>query len=387
MQIIEVNDKQTIDEFHRLPEKLHGDNPNWIPSLRMMVENTFDPGQNAKFKIGDAKRWLVKKDGVCKGRIAAFFDSDYDQGYAQPTGGCGFFECANDEDVAFLLFDTAKAWLARNGMQAMDGPINFGENFFHWGLLAEGFVQQTFGMQYHPEYYLRFFEKYGFNTFYEQYSYSLDVTHPDLPERFWKIAEWVVKKPAYDFRHFTFKNQDKFIADFIEIHRQAWNGHGNYKPVRHEQLKEMLRDAKLFLDEEFIWYVYHNGQPIAFLMMIPDLNQIIKKLGSGKLHLLNIIKLLYFKAVKSISRCRVIVLGVIPKYQNRGVESGIFLHLKKAMLQKPWYNDMEMSWVGDFNPKMMALLKLFGAKKTLTHLTMRYLFDSDKPFARAPIIE
>ena len=296
-------------------------------------------------------------------------------------------ECIDDKEAAFLLFDTAKNWLLENGMEAMDGPINFGENFFNWGLLAEGFQQQTFGMQYNPHYYKELFEAYGFKTYYEQYSYALDITNPDLPERFWRIAERVAKNPEYRFENFSYKNLDKYILDFIEIHRQAWTSHGNYKPVRHEQIKEMLRDARIMIDEEFIWYVYHNNEPVGFFMMIPDLNQIIKKLKSGKLNFIRTLQLFYLKRKKTITRCRVIILGVVPKFQNRGIESGIFYYLKKVMLRKMWYNEMEMSWVGDFNPKMNALFKSFGATKKFTHLTMRYMFDKDKPFVRAPIIE
>ena len=343
-----------------------------------MIEEIFNPEKNAKFKIGDARRWILKKDGICIGRIAAFYDDDYSGGYDQPTGGCGFFECIDNQEAASLLFDTAKNWLQKNGMEAMDGPINFGENFFHWGLLVDGFKQQTFGMQYHPEYYRKLFENYGFRVFYEQYSYSMDITYPDLPDRFWKIAAWVAKKPGYTYEHFTFKNQDKYINDFIEIHREAWSGHGNYKPAKFDQLKEMIQQAKIILDEEFIWFVYHNNKPIAFYMMIPDLNQIIKKFKSNKMNLLNFLKLLYYKKKKVISRCRVIVLGVVPKFQNKGIESGIFHQVKKVMLNKPWYNDMEMSWVGDFNPKMMAMFKSFGADHVITHLTMRYLFDPEQ---------
>ncbi len=386
MQVIQVTDKETVNEFHRVPDKIYANDSNYIPILRMMIENTFDPNKNLRFKHGDARRWLLKKDGEYIGRIAAFFDSNYASGYEQLTGCCGFFECINDKDAAFKLFDTAKNWLKENGMEAMDGPVNFDENFFYWGLLTKGFKPQTFGMPYNPEYYFDLFAAYGFKTYYEQYSYSLDITNPDLPDRFWKIAEWVAKKPGYSFEHFTFKDQDKFIRDFIEIHQKAWGGHGNYKPIEFALLKEMLHEAKIIMDEEFIWYVYHNGKPIAFFMQVLDLNQIIQKLKTGKLNLWKGLKLLYYKHRKAITRCRVIVLGVIPGYQGKGIESGIFHHLKKVMLKKTWYNDMEMSWIGDFNPKMNALFKSFGASRTLTHNTMRYLFDREKEFTKAPII-
>jgi len=374
MEIIQVKDKQTINEFHQLPLTLYKNDTNYTPLLRIMIEDTFNPEKNVKFKTGDARRWIVKKDGKCVGRIAAFFDEDYSQQYEQPTGCCGFFESIDSTEVAFALFETAEKWLVENGMEAMDGPVNFGENFFHWGLLVEGLMPQTFGMQYNLPYYRRLFEEYGFKTLYEQYSYSFDITTPDLPERFWKIAAWVTKKPGYSFRHFTFKDQDIFIRDFIEIHEKAWKTHENYKPVRFEQLKQMIKKAGLLFEEEFIWYVYHNNNPVAFFMMFPDLNQIIRKLKTGKINLLTFFKIILYKKMKVIDTCRVIVMGVIPQYQGMGIESGIFYQLKKVMLCKRQYKNMEMSWIGDFNPKMNALFKSFGAKHKLTHLTLRYLF-------------
>lgn len=386
MQIIQVSGKELVNEFHALPEKIYRNDPNWIPLLRIMVEDTFNPKKNTKFNTGNACRWIVRKNGQCVGRIAAFYDADYSSGYDQPTGCCGFFECTDDRKAAFLLFDTARQWLAANGMEAMDGPVNFGENFFYWGLLTDGFQPQTFGMQYNPPYYRKLFEAYGFKTYYEQYSYSLDITHPDLPERFWKIAARVAQKPDYRFEHFTFREQERFITDFIEIHRLAWSSHGNYKPVHADQLRDMLKSARLILEEEFIWYVYHHNLPVAFFMMIPDFNQIIRRLKNGKLNLLNIIKILGYKKMNVINRCRVIVLGVIPQYQRLGIESGIFHQLKQVMIEKPWYNEMEMSWVGDFNPKMNVLFQSLGASHKLTHLTLRYLFDRKKEFTRAPII-
>ncbi|WP_346858677.1 GNAT family N-acetyltransferase [uncultured Draconibacterium sp.] len=387
MEVIPVTDKKTVDAFHKVPEKIYRNDSNWIPTLRMMIENTFNPERNVRFKTGDARRWLLKINEEYVGRIAAFYDENYSVSYDQPTGCCGFFECINDEAAAFQLFDTAKKWLKENGMEAMDGPVNFDENFFYWGLLSNGFKPQTFGMQYNPNYYKKLFEAYGFKTYYEQYSYALDITNPDLPGRFWKIAEWVSKKPGYSFEHFSFKNQDKYINDFIEIHKKAWGGHGNYKPIEYKLLKGLIKNAKIILDEEFMWYVYHNGKPIAFYMQILDLNQIIQKLKSGHLNFWRALKLMYYKKRKVITRCRVIVMGVIPAYQGKGIESGIFYHLKKVMQKKWWYNEMEMSWVGDFNPKMNALFKSFGATQTLTHNTMRYLFDREKVFVKAPIID
>lgn len=387
MQVIEVKDKKQVDAFHQLPYSIYKNEKNWVPPLRMMVEAVFDPVKNNALQKGNVCRWIVYQNGKLAGRIVAFHTRNYSSQVEQPTGGIGFFECTDDQEVANKLFDTAKEWLRGEGMEAMDGPINIGENFFNWGLLVDGFVQQTYGMNFHPPYYHRLWKTYGFETYYQQFSYHLDITSPDLPERFWKIAAWMAKKPGYEFAHFTFKNREKYIADFIRIYEKAWEKHENFKQIEPQDLRDMISQSKLILDEEFIWFVYHNGEPIAFFMMIPDVNQLIRHFRNGKMNWLKMIKFLYLKHKKVISRCRVLVMGVVPKFQKSGIESAIFYQLRQVLLRKKWYNEMELSWVGDFNPKMISIFEAVGGKKVITHLTLRYLFDRRKQFKRLPIID
>lgn len=386
MQIIPVDDKKSIDAFHELPYAIYKDDQNWVPPLRMMVENIFDPEKNNSLKNGDAKRWLVDKNGQMVGRISAFVTDTYSYSFEQPTGGIGFFECFDDQEAANLLFDTAIDWLKTKGMEAVDGPINIGENFFNWGVLVDGFMPQSFGMQYNLPYYAKLFQTYGFQTYYEQYSYHLDITSPDLPDRFWRIAERMSKKPGYSFTQFRFAQKEKFIADFLAIYEQAWVKHDNYKRIDPEDINKMLVESKMMLEEDFIWFVYHEGTPVAFFMMVPDLNQLFKRIRSGKLNLFNLLKMLWLRKRKVITRCRVLVMGVAPKFQKSGIESAIFYHLRQVMLRKNWYNEMELSWVGDFNPKMISIFKAVGGNHEKTHLTLRYLFDRNKEFKRAPII-
>lgn len=387
MEVIQVTDKKTIEEFHQLPIRIYRNDPNWVSPLQKMVENIFDRKKNVGFIDGDARRWLVKENGQFVGRIAAFYDRGKIENTGEVAGNIGFFECYNNTEAARRLFDTAREWLEKEGFTAMDGPVNFGENFFNWGLLVDGFQQQGFGMQYHHPYYKQLFTDYGFRAYYQQFSYHLDITSPDLPERFWKIAEWVARKKDFHYKSFSFKEQDRCIHDFIYIYEQAWGMHTNYKPINPVDLKTLIRDAKIVLEEDFIWYVYYKNEPIAFFMMIADLNQILKHLKNGKLGLLNTLKLIYLKRKKRMTRCRVLVMGVIPKFQGKGIESGIFWQLRQVMLRKKWYNEMELSWVGDFNPKMIALFNSVGSKYAKTHETLRYLFDRNKPFVRLPIIK
>ncbi|MBW8332685.1 MAG: GNAT family N-acetyltransferase [Prolixibacteraceae bacterium] len=387
MEIIQVGDKKTIAAFHELPILIYKNDRNWVPPLRIMIENIFEPQKNTGFQQGDARRWLVIDQGKTLGRIAAFYDRSKIEEGSEQVGYIGFFECFENDEAARLLFDTARNWLESEGFTAMDGPVNFGENFFYWGLLVEGFQQQGFGMQYNPTYYKQLFAKYGFQTYYQQFSFHLDITSPDLPDRFWKIAEWVAKKKDFHYKTFSFKEKDRYIDDFLTIHQNAWGKHTNYKPIDRKDLQTLIKEAKMLIEEEFIWYVYYKEEPIAFFMMIPDMNQILKHLKSGKLNLINILKLLYLKKTKTMTRCRVLVMGVIPKFQGTGIESGIFWQLRKVMLKKSWYKEVELSWVGDFNPKMIKLFDSVGSKYAKTHETLRYLFERNKPFERLPIIE
>ncbi|MGV8091469.1 MAG: GNAT family N-acetyltransferase [Mangrovibacterium sp.] len=387
MQVIEVKDKSSVNAFHELPYFIYRNDSNWIPPLRIMVESIFNPESNNSLKKGGVCRWLLKNENQVIGRIAAFFVQTYAYSFEQPTGGIGFFECIDDQEAANMLFDTACTWLKKHGMEAADGPINIGENFFNWGLLVKGFIPQSFGMPYNPSYYRALFEGYGFKTYYEQYSYHLDITSPDLPERFWKIAAWMAKKPGYYFEQFRFADKKRFIQDFIQIYEQAWIKHDNYKKIEPEDINAMLEQSKMMIDEDFIWFVYHERQPIAFFMMVPDLNQLFRFCRNGKLNLFKMLKLIYLKKKKVINRCRVLVMGVVPRFQKSGIESAIFYKLRQVLLKKNWYNEMELGWVGDFNPKMISIFEAVGGKHAKTHLTFRYLFNPLKEFKRSSIIE
>lgn len=385
MQLHIVNNPITTKQFHRVPHLIYKGDKNWAAPLEIMVENTFSPDKNPSFKNGDAQRWiLIGAEGKLLGRIAAFVNYDKAKTFEQPTGGCGFFECVNDQQAASTLFDAARDWLKERGLEAMDGPVNFGENYMNWGLLVDGFMPQGYGMPYNPPYYLKLFENYGFQLYFKQFSYHLDYTVP-FPERFWKIAGWVAQKPGYTFQHFKYEEAEKFIKDFCHVYDEAWRFHEHFRPLDPQDLHDFLKDSKAVLDPEMIWFAYHDDEPIALFVMVPDINQIFRRLN-GKMNFVNMLKFLYYKKTKVINRTRILIMGVAPKYQRSGIESAIFWCQEKLMKKKPQYTEVELSWAGDFNPKIVSLYESVGGKHVKTHYTMRYLFDRSKPFTRAPII-
>jgi len=372
MTVTEVKTKADKKAFLDVARILYKSDPVWVCPLDNDIEAVFDPAKNNFHRHGKITRWILRDDqNNLIGRIAAFVNEEKAYKNEQPTGGCGFFECINDQKAAFLLFDTAKQWLQQQGMQAMDGPINFGENDKFWGLLVEGFTHPSYGMNYNPPYYQAFFDNYGFKSLYQQITNHLEVYKP-FPERFDKIANWVAQKPGYDFKHLETNKIEKYAADFMEIYNDAWKDFENFVPINKATIMESFKQMKAIMDERLIWFAYVNGEPASFVIILPDANQMIKPLN-GKLDLIGKLRFLYNKW-KGVSRMRAIVMGTKEKYQKHGLESGIFIKLKEYVLPLNQYEELELSWVGDFNNKMIAIHEATGAVFGKKHLTMRHIF-------------
>ena len=169
----EVTDKSLERVFIEFPKRLYKGNRNWVCPLDDDIKSVFDPAKNKYFADGEAIRWVAyDPQGKVVGRIAAFYDNEHAYAYEQPTGGCGFFEAINDQELANQLFDAARLWLLSRGMEAMDGPINFGPRDSWWGLLVEGYeFQPLYSNPYNPPYYKELFENYGFKNYFNQNTY------------------------------------------------------------------------------------------------------------------------------------------------------------------------------------------------------------------------
>jgi hypothetical protein len=372
MIITEVTDKATKKAFLDAARVVYKDDKVWVCPLDNDIEAVFDPKKNNFHQDGKCTRWiLIDDNGKLIGRVAAFINNKKAYHYEQPTGGMGFFECIDNQEAAFLLFDTAKNWLAKNGMQAMDGPINFGENDNFWGLLVEGFTHPSYGMNYNQPYYHAFFENYGFKTLYTQFTNHLDVNKP-FPERFYKIAKWVTKKPGYEFKHLKVNEIEQYAADFMEIYNDAWKDFENFVPINQTTITESFKKMKAIMDENLVLFAYVNGEPVSFLLVLPDANQMLKPL-KGKLNIVGKLKFLYNRW-KGANRMRAIVMGTKQKYQNHGIESGLFITLGEYVLPLKQYTELELSWVGDFNEKMMSMHAAMGVTFGKKHLTMRCIF-------------
>lgn len=387
MKILPVLDRHTAKLFVSMPLPLYRGNPNYIRPLDHDVETVFNPQQNPRFQKGECSRWLLydKQDNPI-GRIAAFMDyAAIDDDF--PVGGCGFFECIDDQDAADTLFRTAVAWLEAKGIQAMDGPINFGNRERWWGLLVDGFHPPCYCCNYNPPYYQRLFENFGFQVYFKQFTYRREIATP-LSGRFSEKALHALRDTGYTFRHIDRHRLDKAAEDFRTVYNEAWARHEGVSPMSTDDARKLMQDMKPIVDPKVVWFAYHQERPVGFWVSIPDVNQLIVKYLNGRLTLWG--KLL-FGWNRWTKRCRTlfgIVFGVVPEHQRKGVEAAMVM-ASLEVLQDPSqvrYEEVQMNWIGDFNPKMMNVVRYVGGTVYKTHHTYRYLFDRKRPFERHPII-
>lgn len=386
MRLVEVNNNLTKQEFLLLPVRLYRQETNWIRPLDKDINAVFDTEENKYFRHGQAIRWILQDDtGLTIGRVAAFVNKKTAKTTEYINGGMGFFECINDSAAAFMLFDACRNWLAALSMEAMDGPINFGDRDKWWGLLVDGFVEPNYCMYYHFPYYQQFFEQYGFQVYFEQYTYHRSVDAA-LPPIYADKADRIARDEHYHFEHIQKKNLDKYAEDFRYIYNKAWVKHSGVREMPKAQAMSVMKQLKPVLDEDIVWFAYYKQEPVGFFIMIPELNQIFKHLN-GKLNWWGKAKFLYHKLMRTCKKMFGIAFGIIPEFQGRGLEGAIVMAAAKKVQPMKKYTDFEMNWIGSFNPKMIKICESVGSKVIKTHHTYRFIFDRTKPFFRAPMID
>lgn len=386
MQVYVVNSPSLSKEFLMVNVLINRGHPNYIQPLDKDVEEVFNEKKNKAFRHGQAVRWVLKdSSGKLIGRIAAFTNTKYkNKGDEFPVGGIGFFDCIQDQNAANRLFDTAREWLQGFSVEAMDGPINFGERDRWWGLVTEGFQPPLYCMNYNQPYYQTLLESYGFQAFYQQVCFGFDP-RKELSEKVQKRHAEHALNPDFSFKTMEMGALDDFAVDFHIIYNKAWAGHGGLKEMKKEQALLLMKKLKPVLDPKICFFVYHKGIPTALFINLPDLNQWFKYLH-GHFSWWAKLKFLWVKATKPCNKFTGLVFGIVPEFQGKGVDSYLIGEAKKV-IDTLSYIDYEMQWIGDFNPKMMNVAENLGdtfRSRKLT--TYRYIFDRTRAFKRHPMV-
>jgi hypothetical protein len=383
LTITEVTTASNSKLFLEMPLSIYKNDPEYIRPLNKDLDAVFDPTQNKLYKTGSCARWLLyDADKKLIGRIAAFVNKKYKQ--AQPTGGFGFFECINNQEAANLLFNTAKNWLEKNGMVAMDGPINFGERDKFWGLLISGFKEPLYGLNYNPPYYQALFENYGLQIYFNQLCYGMSKDDK-LHDRFYKWHKQYADDPDFSLRNADKDNLDESAVAFTKVYNAAFAKHGEGKSMDERVAKGMFKSMKDIMDPKLIFFVYHLEEPIAMWICLPDLNQYFKHFN-GRLGIIEKLRVLWMKKFMKNKRFIGLVYGVDPKWSGKGVDTYMIVECSNYVHTTGAYDTYEMQWIGDFNPRMVNLAKNLQAKEVRRLATYRIFFDPTVEFKRMPIL-
>ena len=384
--ITEIKTEKQETDFLLLPVELYKNNSYWIRPLDNDIRNVFDRRKNPCFKNGECVRWVLYNEvGHCVGRVAAFVNGKTCHLDKYAVGQMGFFECIDDKQAAFMLFDKCREWLEAKGMEAMEGPVNFGERIEWWGLLVDGFDRfPNYAMPYTHSYYVKFFEEYGFRDYFKQFTYRNRLVVESLaPMVVWK-ADRLLKNPDYAVHTYREIGKQKAIDALLEVYNKAWNleVHG-VDGITREQVEVIYKNLQPVIDKDLIYFAYYKGMPIGFFLMFPEMNQVIRHLN-GKLNLTGILKFLYYRRIKKVDVALGQLFGVVPEFQGKGVEAALIKQFCETIVKKnSCYKYLEMNWVGDFNPQMMHLMDYLSAKAVKTHITYRKLFRENIPFVRS----
>lgn len=383
MQLLPVVSNRDRKHFMRLPVRLYKGEKNWIRPIDKEIEGVFDPSKNKSFKQGECQRWILKSDNKVIGRIAAFVISKKSNTEEKKlAGGVGFFECINDQKAANILFEAGKNWLEKRGATYMDGPINFGRRDRWWGLLTKGFeLEPNYQCNYNFPYYKDLFENYGFKVYFEQFTFVKIIREPFHPRLQYK-ADIIAQNPDYTLKHFKLNDYDRLTNDIIEVYNKAWVNHEDVTTISQEQGKAIMKRLKAVLHEELIWLAYYKGEPVAIFVNIPEVNQILRYVN-GKLDLVGKLKFLWYKSRIKNRKVLGLIFGVVPEHQGKGIDGAIIAAFaNEANLNHPEYKTIEMHGIGDFNKKMILVVKQVGGDVRKIHTTYRYLFDKSQTFER-----
>jgi len=333
----------------------------FVPPLVSEVKTALDVARNPFFQHAEMEMFLARLDGKVVGRIAAIIDHNYIEVSQQLTGLFGFFECINDLDVAHALFNTASAWLRRGKMRKILGPTNPSLND-EIGILQNAFDEPPMiKMVWNPPYYPDLFENSVFEKAKDVWAYYMKKE--EVSERLLRLGEALVKRTRLTFRRPDLKRFDREIEIFREIYNQAWSDNWGFVPWTTAEFQHVAKGLKQVIDPNLVLIAEDNGRPIAFGLALPNLNIALRKVRNGRLFPFGLIKILWYS--RKIHTCRVVILGVLKEYRNRGIDAALYYQLFNVGTSKG-YDSAEMSWILEDNEPMNRALIAMGARKYKT---------------------
>jgi len=360
---IELGNRRGLRKFIKLPWNIYRDDPNWVPPLIFDQFQFFTPGKNPFLSHSKAQLFMAFRGEEPVGRISAHENNQHIRVYKDEAGFFGFVECINDQTVANALFDAASRWLRERGLKTMRGPESFSMNH-EVGLLIDAFDEPPLiRMTYNPPYYAGLIEGYGLQKIQDLYAYAMFESE-EIPKRLRDIAVFVLEDPKLVVRTIDVRDFKHEVDRIKKIYTEAWSENWGAVPLTEEEFDRIVGEFKLIYDRDLSFIAEYDGEPAGLSLVLPDMNQALKKAG-GRLFPLGLLKILWHK--RKISSWRMPVLGVLKKHRMRGIEAVFCCCTYDAAKKNRNYRKCELSWILESNVAANALLSKMGARRSKTY--------------------
>jgi GNAT superfamily N-acetyltransferase len=358
IEISSVRGFGDLREFVALPFRLHAGTP-WVPPLKLERYAFLTRKLNAFFTHGEAEYFLVRLGGRVVGRATAQIDFAFNRHHGSRWGMFGFLELEDDLEVLEGLLGAAATWLRAQGCDRMVGPMDFQLND-ESGVLIEGFEREPLIRQpWHPPHYQRLCEQAGLAKAMDLLSWDLSIdnrerTNPLIP----RIAERAHSKYGITIRKMQRRHLRAEMDEFAAVYNAAWSTNWGFVPYSKADLDAYAMDMQLVYARDWFMVAELDGKTIAMAITIPDVNQVLKKMGG---RLLPLGWLYYLLRGRIIDRLRVGFLGVLPEYQHTGVAAALYMeHFAAAQRGRQKYG--EAGFILETNSSMNRGLEAMGGQ-------------------------
>jgi GNAT superfamily N-acetyltransferase len=360
---IQLGNRRQLKAFIKFPWKIYGDDPNWVPPLILEQLHFFTPGRNPYLSHSTAQLFMAFQGGEPVGRISAHENNQHLHVHKDGAGFFGFFECIDDQAVARALLDAASAWLSKRGLKTMRGPASFSVNH-EVGLLLDAFDEPPLvRMTYNPPYYAGLIEGYGLRKIQDLYAYVM-LESEGIPERVRGIADLALEDPKLVVRTVDIRDFENEMERIRTIYAEAWSENWGAVPLTEAEFDRVVAEFRSIYDRDLFFIAEYDGEPAGMSLVLPDVNQVLKKAG-GRLLPWGLLKMLWYR--RKIDAWRMPVLGVRREHRLRGIEVVFCCRTYEVAKKNRHYRKGELSWVLESNTAANTVLKRLGARRSKTY--------------------
>jgi GNAT superfamily N-acetyltransferase len=358
--IREIGRGESVKPFIDLSWKINARDPAWVPPLRSIFAALLDREKHPFHAHADVALFVAERRGEIVGRIAATANYRANEFQGNTTGYFGLFECVDDEGVAHALLERAAAWLKEKGRTSMQGPFNLSTNdeLYSGGVLIEGFdTPPVFMMGHNPPYYQRLVEGAGFEKAKDLLAYWLPHNQP--PQRLLDGIERLGRREGWRLRPVNMKRFKEEVGIVMGVYNSAWERNWGFIPMTEAEFDGMAKEFKPVVDPNLVIIAENGeGEPIGFMLALPDLNRVFRRLKDGRLLPFGWLKFLWYR--RSIRTARLLTLGMKPGYQRSGIGAALYLKCFEQGAANG-YENAEASWILEDNGPMRQALEKIGA--------------------------